>query len=98
MQIAGDDREAFIQTGYQQPTTEGIKKYGKRLIDPSRVHEYVRTPEEFRAALARAYKLARNEKVSSLINCQAIKEFTSPRDYPPGISLNAEPGTGAVAR
>ena len=28
MQIAGDDREAFIQTGYQQPTTVGIKKYG----------------------------------------------------------------------
>jgi thiamine pyrophosphate-dependent acetolactate synthase large subunit-like protein len=60
--------------------------------------EYVRTPEDFRAALARAYKLARNEKVSSLINCQALKEFTSPRDYPPGISLNAEPGSGAVAQ
>jgi thiamine pyrophosphate-dependent acetolactate synthase large subunit-like protein len=59
--------------------------------------EYVRTPEEFRAALARAYKLGRDEKVSTLINCQAIKEFTSPRDFPPGISLNAEPGTGAVA-
>ncbi|MFC1579092.1 thiamine pyrophosphate-binding protein [Pseudomonadota bacterium] len=58
---------------------------------------YVSTPEDFRAALAQAYKLARNEKVSSLINCQAIKEFTSPRDYPPGISLNAEPGVGAVA-
>jgi thiamine pyrophosphate-dependent acetolactate synthase large subunit-like protein len=59
--------------------------------------EYVRSVEEFRAALARAYKLARDEKVSSLINCQAIKEFTSPRDYPPGIALNAEPGVGAVA-
>jgi thiamine pyrophosphate-dependent acetolactate synthase large subunit-like protein len=59
--------------------------------------EYVRTPEDFRAALARCYKLARDEKVSCLINCQALKEFTSPRDYPPGISLNAEPGTGAVA-
>ncbi|MDH3994354.1 MAG: thiamine pyrophosphate-binding protein [Gammaproteobacteria bacterium] len=59
--------------------------------------EYVRTPEDFRAALARAYKLARDQKVSSLINCQAIKEFTSPRDYPPGIALNAEPGVGAVA-
>lgn len=59
--------------------------------------EYVRTAAEFRAALARAYKLGRDEKVSSLINCQAIKEFTSPRDFPPGISLNAEPGTGAVA-
>jgi len=59
--------------------------------------EYVRTVEEFRAALARAWKLARNEKVSSLINCQALKEFTSPRDYPPGVSLNPEPGVGAVA-
>jgi thiamine pyrophosphate-dependent acetolactate synthase large subunit-like protein len=59
--------------------------------------EYVRTPEEFREALARSYQLARDQKVSSLINCQALKEFTSPRDYPPGISLNAEPGCGAVA-
>jgi len=59
--------------------------------------EYVRTVDEFRAALARAWKLARDEKVSSLINCQALKEFTSPRDYPPGIALNAEPGVGAVA-
>lgn len=59
--------------------------------------EYVRTPQEFREALARAYRLGRDEKVSTLINCQALKEFTSPRDFPPGISLNAEPGTGAVA-
>jgi len=59
--------------------------------------EYVRTVEEFRAALARAWKLARDQKVSSLINCQALKEFTSPRDYPPGVSLNPEPGVGAVA-
>jgi thiamine pyrophosphate-dependent acetolactate synthase large subunit-like protein len=40
MQIAGDDREAFIQTGYQQPITTGMKKYGKRLIAPNRVWEY----------------------------------------------------------
>jgi acetolactate synthase I/II/III large subunit len=59
--------------------------------------EYVRTPEEFRAALARCYLIAREQKVSSLINCQAIKEFTSGRDYPPGIALNPEPGIGAVA-
>ena len=59
--------------------------------------EYVRTVEEFRAALARAWKLARDQKVSSLINCQALKEFTSSRDYPPGVALNAEPGVGAVA-
>ncbi len=40
MALAGDDREQFIQTGYQQPITTGLKKYGKRLIDPARVHEY----------------------------------------------------------
>src|SRR6516165_11907698 len=40
MQLAGDDREAFIQTGYQQPITTGMKKYGKRLIAPDRVWEY----------------------------------------------------------
>jgi len=59
--------------------------------------EYVRTPEDFRAALARAYKAGRDERASTLINCQGIKEFTNGRQYPPGIALNAEPGAGAVA-
>ncbi|HIE56163.1 MAG TPA: thiamine pyrophosphate-binding protein, partial [Chromatiaceae bacterium] len=40
MALAGDDREQYIQTAYQQPLTAGLKKYGKRLIDPARVHEY----------------------------------------------------------
>lgn len=40
MAIFNEDTEAGIQLGYQQPTTEGLKKYGKRLITPSRVHEY----------------------------------------------------------
>src|ERR1041384_4258615 len=40
MQIAGDDREQFIQTQYQQPITTGMKKFGKRMIAPNRVHEY----------------------------------------------------------
>jgi hypothetical protein len=38
--VAADDRETFIQTMYQQPITEGIKKYGKRLISPNRIWEY----------------------------------------------------------
>jgi thiamine pyrophosphate-dependent acetolactate synthase large subunit-like protein len=59
--------------------------------------EYVRTPEELKAALVRSYQAADKDKVSTLINCQAIKEFTSARDYPPGVSLNPEPGCGAVA-
>ena len=57
--------------------------------------EYVHTPEQFKAALARSYKVAKDESVSTLINVQALKEFTSARDYPPGVSLNAEPGVGA---
>ena len=40
MRFGDDDTENGIQTGYQQPTTEGMKKYGKRLIDPPRVYEY----------------------------------------------------------
>ncbi len=59
--------------------------------------EYAQTPDQFKAALARSYEVAKNEKISTLINCQAIKEFTSAKDYPPGVSLNPEPGVGAVA-
>ena len=40
VQLAGEDREAGIQAMYQQPITDGIKKYGKRMILPNRVHEY----------------------------------------------------------
>ena len=40
MAIRNEDSEAGIQLGYQQPNTEGIKKYGKRLITPARIHEY----------------------------------------------------------
>ncbi|HEU0184788.1 MAG TPA: thiamine pyrophosphate-binding protein, partial [Blastocatellia bacterium] len=38
--IANEDTEGGAQLGYQQPTTEGLKKYGKRLITPNRIHEY----------------------------------------------------------
>jgi len=40
MSLGGDDTEAGLQRGYQQPTTEGLKKYGKRIVTASRVHEY----------------------------------------------------------
>ncbi|MEO8029150.1 MAG: thiamine pyrophosphate-dependent enzyme, partial [Bryobacteraceae bacterium] len=59
--------------------------------------EYVRTPEDFKAALHRAYQGAAKQGLSTLINVQAIKEFTSARHYPPGVNLNPEPGTGAIA-
>jgi len=57
--------------------------------------EYVRTQQEFKDALARAYTAASRESASTLINCQALKEFTSARDYPPGNFMNPEPGGGA---
>ena len=38
--ILREDSDGGIQFVYQQPTTEGLKKYGKRIINPSRVHEY----------------------------------------------------------
>ena len=38
--IFSEDTEQGIQDQYQQPLTEGIKKYGKRLINPSRTWEY----------------------------------------------------------
>jgi thiamine pyrophosphate-dependent acetolactate synthase large subunit-like protein len=39
--VAIDDTEQGIQVMYQQPATEGMKKYGKRLITPVRLGEYV---------------------------------------------------------
>jgi thiamine pyrophosphate-dependent acetolactate synthase large subunit-like protein len=59
--------------------------------------EYVHTPEQFRDALKRSYDAASKQNLSTLINCQAIKEFTSAKDYPPGNFMNPEPGTGAIA-
>jgi len=59
--------------------------------------EYVQTPEDLRAALERSYDEAAKNNVSTLINVQALKEFTSGRDYPPGIALPKEPGVGAFA-
>ena len=59
--------------------------------------EYVRTPEELREALKRSYQAATKESLSTLINCQGMKDFTSARKYPPGVALNAEPSCGSVA-
>ncbi len=38
--IFAEDTERGIQDAYQQPTTEGMRKYGKRMITPARIHEY----------------------------------------------------------
>lgn len=38
--VFAEDSEQGIQDAYQQPTTEGLRKYGKRMITPARVWEY----------------------------------------------------------
>lgn len=59
--------------------------------------EYVQTPEQLREALKRSYQAAAKEGLSTIINVQALKEFTSAKHYPPGVALNPEPGVGAFA-
>lgn len=54
--------------------------------------EYVTRPEDFLPALKRSYKLAADEKVSTVINCQAKKEFWRRTEYPPGFLGKVEPG------
>jgi len=58
--------------------------------------EYVRTPEELRAALKRSYDAAGKQGHSTLINCQGIKEFNLASRYPPGLDFSPEPGVGAI--
>ena len=58
--------------------------------------EYVRTPEDLRAALKRSYDAAVKQGYSTLINCQGIKEFNLGNLYPPGLEFAPEPGIGAI--
>ena len=53
--------------------------------------EYVTQAEDFLPALERSYSIAAAERVSTVINCQAIKEFWS-NEYPPGMPRKVEPG------
>jgi thiamine pyrophosphate-dependent acetolactate synthase large subunit-like protein len=55
--------------------------------------EYITKPEEFLPALERCYKLAGDNKIPVLLNCQADKEFWGdPKKYPPGFLGKIEPG------
>jgi acetolactate synthase-1/2/3 large subunit len=59
--------------------------------------EYVTTPDQYRAALGRAYQAASKEKVSTLINVQSSRAFLSSKDFPPGTPRNVEPGVTAYS-
>ncbi len=54
--------------------------------------EYVQTPDQFLPALQRAYAIAANEGIPSVINCQAKKEFWIRDQYAPGFLGKVEPG------
>jgi thiamine pyrophosphate-dependent acetolactate synthase large subunit-like protein len=56
---------------------------------------YVHTEDQLRTELGAAYDAASKQRVSSLINCQALKEFSNGREYPPGLPRNVEPGAGS---
>jgi thiamine pyrophosphate-dependent acetolactate synthase large subunit-like protein len=53
--------------------------------------EYVTQPDEFLPALKRSYALAAKERVATVINCQARREFWSSQ-YAPGFLGKVEPG------
>ena len=58
--------------------------------------ELVQTPEALRAALQRAYDAASREKLSTLINCHGLKEFSDPQTHAPVVaSFHPAPGIGA---
>jgi thiamine pyrophosphate-dependent acetolactate synthase large subunit-like protein len=54
--------------------------------------EYVRSPDELKAALRHCYNIAARDSMPSLINVQAAKEFTSSVTHPPGYTTVPEPG------
>jgi thiamine pyrophosphate-dependent acetolactate synthase large subunit-like protein len=58
--------------------------------------EYVKTPEDLRGALSRSYESAEKRGLSTLINCQGLKEFNVNSLYPPALGFAPEPGVGAV--
>ena len=53
--------------------------------------EYVTKAEDFLPVLKRSWEMAAKEGVSTLINCQARKEFWT-NEYPPGMPQKVEPG------
>jgi thiamine pyrophosphate-dependent acetolactate synthase large subunit-like protein len=72
-------------------------RYDQIAINLGARGEYVQTPDDFRAALKRAYAAAAKDNASTLINCQGIKEFSIAKDYPPGVGGYTEPGVAAIA-
>lgn len=56
--------------------------------------DYVTTPEQYKAALRRAYEAATRERAATLINVQSSRQFLT-NQFPPGTPRNIEPGVTA---
>jgi thiamine pyrophosphate-dependent acetolactate synthase large subunit-like protein len=54
--------------------------------------EYVTRPEDFMPALKRSYAIAAKERISTVINCQARREFWVRAQFAPGFLGKVEPG------
>ena len=69
-------------------------RYDKMAEGLGAAGEYVRTRQEFHDWLRRAWKTASNDRLSTPINVQAIKElFTSATQYPPGTAPIPNPAS-----
>jgi thiamine pyrophosphate-dependent acetolactate synthase large subunit-like protein len=53
---------------------------------------YVTHPKDFLPALQKAYKIAQETSMPTLINVQGKKEFWLREKYPPGFLGKIEPG------
>ena len=53
-------------------------RYDKMAEQLGERGEYVRTPEDLRAALKRSYDAAAKQGYSTLINCQGLRNSISP--------------------
>jgi thiamine pyrophosphate-dependent acetolactate synthase large subunit-like protein len=102
MSLFQEDTEAGIQLAYQQPTTDGMKKYGKRMITPGRVHEYTAYAfRQLRSGVPRPVHLdfpaevaaARFKDASELASCvDKAKYRTDSRPHPSPKDIDAAVG------
>ena len=79
--MIGDD--VWAKAGFIRVFQDVRGKYGSE-------GEYVMTPQQLRVALKRSYDIAAKQGISTVINCQAKKEFTQ------GVRLGPEPSVGAI--
>ena len=89
-------RRAGAHIAHAHLFQEGVR-YDKMAEALGGHGEYVTSPDEMKTALRRAWDVAVNESLPTVINCQAKKEFWDRGQYPPGMTGTTEPGCEAYA-